>query len=148
MTDQKQPKREDHRIAYGANCNWWDSIWNVGSTATHPAHAQGITVFDPHTGGVAYKGRPDIPCCPHCGGMLLEVENEAAWYEGVPAFEMLCGFADGEYRAFLEWGRGKCLRAGDAPAIYEQVMGKPGFAKKVAAGFARKQHLKKKGADA
>lgn len=50
----------DSRIVYGARCVWWDSIANA---ATKP-------------GG--------LPCCPHCGGVLMEVPTEAfvTWLRG------------------------------------------------------------------
>ncbi len=71
----------DRRIVYGARCSWWGSIDEVSTTAS------------------------GLPCCPHCGGVLLEVDSEKEWWAGVDQFE-----ADGHpgYRAFLVWLRGKC----------------------------------------
>lgn len=78
--------RADSRIPYGFVCTWWDSIDKVGRN--------GI-----------------LPCCPHCQGMLFEMESEKAWFDGVDAYE-----ASGNpgYRAMIEWGRGKCFPNYDA----------------------------------
>jgi hypothetical protein len=73
----------DARIVHGARCAWWDSIDKV---ATKPS---------------------GLPCCPHCGGVLMEVENEATWWDQVDRYG-----AKGNpgYRAFIEWLRGRCFR--------------------------------------
>lgn len=78
----------DTRIPYGIRCTWWDSISKVALTA--PSGPHGIR----------------IPCCPHCGSPLFEVESEQVWFEGVDRHE-----ANGNpgYRAMVEWGRGKCF---------------------------------------
>ena len=77
----------DTRIPYGIRCTWWDSIDKVALTPPGPSGHQ-------------------IPCCPHCGGVLFEVESEAKWFEGVDRHE-----ANGHpgYRAMVEWSRGKCF---------------------------------------
>jgi hypothetical protein len=69
------------RIVYGARCTWWGSISEVGSTGT------------------------GLPVCPHCGGVLFEVPDEAGWWQGVDAYE-----AEGRagYRRLIEWARGRC----------------------------------------
>lgn len=71
----------DQRIVYGARCSWWGSIAEVSTTGT------------------------GLPCCPHCAGVLFEVESEAAWWAEVDGYE-----AAGHpgYRSFLGWLRGKC----------------------------------------
>lgn len=76
----------DKRIVYGANCVWWDSIYEVGHT--------------PARNGMR------LPCCPHCGGVLFEMPNENVWWECVDRHE-----AAGHpgYRALIEWARGKCF---------------------------------------
>lgn len=78
----------DTRIAYGARCTWWDSIRKVGKTS-------------PGQSGMS------IPCCPHCRGVLFEVDNEGKWFASVDKYE-----ADGHpgYRAMMEWARGKCFK--------------------------------------
>ena len=72
---------KDGRIVYGARCLWWESIDKV---ATKPS---------------------GLPCCPWCGGVLLEVDSEAEWWAGARRHE-----AEKEpgYVAFLEWLRGRC----------------------------------------
>lgn len=78
----------DTRIPYGIRCTWWDSIDKVGLT--------------PPSGDISHR----LPCCPHCGGMLFEVESEKVWFDGVDRHE-----ANGHpgYRALVEWSRGKCF---------------------------------------
>lgn len=92
---------KDTRIPYGARCTWWDSIDKVGHTAAgQSGHA--------------------LPCCPHCGGMLFEVQTEKDWFDGADRYE-----ANGHpgYRAMLEWARGKCFRNFAAlKAAYERSL--------------------------
>ena len=69
-------------VVYGACCVWWDTIDKTSRTAG------------------AYK----IPCCPHCGGVLYQMEWKK-WWEAVDKI-------DSErpgYRAMVEWWRGKCF---------------------------------------
>lgn len=81
----------DTRIAYGARCVWWGSIQKVGN-------------------------RKGLPCCPECGGVLYEMPNEAAWFEGVDRHDE----RQPGYRKFIEWLRGKCYPSyGHAKAAYE-----------------------------
>jgi hypothetical protein len=72
----------DPRIVYGAGCSWWDSIDKVAKTAS------------------------GLPCCPHCGGVLFEVANEARWWRDVQMFE---SEHEPGYRKFIEWLRGRCF---------------------------------------
>jgi len=72
----------DTRIAYGAQCTWWDGIREVG------------------------KSRSGLPCCPRCGGMLYETENEGNWFRGVDKHNE----ANHGYRAMVEWARGRCFK--------------------------------------
>ena len=76
---------EDHnkRIVYGTNCVWWDSIDKVAT-------------IDDEPGG--------LPCCPHCKGVLLEIEP-GEWWRGVDQQEEKTP----GYRALIEWQRGKCF---------------------------------------
>lgn len=78
----------DNRIAYGARCTWWDGIRKVGKMSPGPSG---------HS----------LPCCPHCGGVLFELENEGQWLAGADRYEN-----DGHpgYRAMIEWARGKCFK--------------------------------------
>jgi hypothetical protein len=71
----------DTRIVYGARCTWWDSITEV---AKHPS---------------------GLPCCPHCRGVLYEMASEAEWWAAVDQF----GLSNPDYRAFIEWLRGRCF---------------------------------------
>lgn len=73
----------DPRIVYGARCTWWDSIASVST----------------NTSG--------LPCCPHCGSVLFEVESELVWFTNIEAHVARSG--DVDYRAFIEWLRGKCF---------------------------------------
>ena len=72
----------DTRIVYGARCAWWDSIDQVGK---HPS---------------------GLPCCPHCKGMLFQLDSEAEWWGQIDRHE-----AEGHpgYRAMWEWSRGRCF---------------------------------------
>jgi hypothetical protein len=77
----------DNRIAYGARCTWWDGIRKVGKSAPGPSGHR-------------------LPCCPHCSGMLFEMENEGKWFAGVDKHnEAVPG-----YRSMVEWARGKCFK--------------------------------------
>lgn len=70
----------DNRIVYGALCIWWDGIEKVGRNGV-------------------------LPCCPHCKGVLFEMNSPKQWWDGVEAHE-----ANGHpgYRDFIEWLKGKC----------------------------------------
>lgn len=86
--------RNDPRVVYGARCTWWDSIHKVAKTDTDPP----------------------IPCCPHCGSVLFETENEASWFKSIDHYE-----ASGHpgYRAMMEWSRGRCFKGlGDLAKAY------------------------------
>lgn len=77
-------EQRDPRIAYGVSCSWWGTIYEVGSNKAH------------------------LPCCPCCGGMLMEMPNEAEWYRGVDNYDKRTK-QQGNYRKFIEWLRGKCF---------------------------------------
>jgi hypothetical protein len=68
---------EDRRFCYGATCSWFGPI---GETKTTPA---------------------GLPGCPHCGGVLFEIANDAAWWEGVDAYEKDKPYPG--YRRMWEW---------------------------------------------
>lgn len=72
----------DGRVVYGARCSWWDTI---DRTATTPS---------------------GLPCCPHCGGVLLEAPSLSDWWASVDAHEEL---DHPGYRTFIEWARGRCF---------------------------------------
>jgi len=46
-----------------------------------------------------------IPRCPYCNSPLFEAENIEAWYSQADRFPNI------DYRAALDWIRGKCSRA-------------------------------------
>lgn len=67
-------------IVYGASCVWWDSI------------------------NKAAKLENGLPCCPHCKGVLFQI-NEEEWEELINK----CDKKYKSYRQFIEWLKGKCL---------------------------------------
>jgi hypothetical protein len=75
----------DTRVVYGAGCVWWGAI---GDVAAKPS---------------------GLPCCPHCGGMLFEVADEAEWWASARRHAQAQG--DPNYPEFLEWLRsaGRCF---------------------------------------
>jgi hypothetical protein len=82
----------DTRVAYGARCTWWGLIREVG-----------------HNG--------NLPACPHCGGMLFEVENEGEWWKGVRQHAK----KEPGYEQMIKWAHGKCFRNFDElRAAYEK----------------------------
>lgn len=76
----------DSRIAYGANCVWWDSIDKVAN-------------------------KHGLPVCPQCSGVLFEIESIEEWNRGVDHFEK--NNPSPGYRKFVDWLRGKCFRTQD-----------------------------------
>lgn len=71
--------RPEKMIAYGAVCSWWDSKDKVGQLPS------------------------GLPCCPHCGLVLYEME-ETRWWASVDAYsKKMKG-----YREAVEQGQGKC----------------------------------------
>jgi hypothetical protein len=46
-----------------------------------------------------------LPCCPHCKGMLFEVENIDVWNAGVAKQEATYP----GYTQLVNWLRGKCF---------------------------------------
>lgn len=75
------PPTTDTRVVFGVRCAWWDTIDKVAKTDRN------------------------LPCCPHCGSVLLEVPDLNTWWAGVDLHE-----SEGHpaYRAFIEWLRGRC----------------------------------------
>ena len=87
-----QPSNE--RVVYGVNCVWWDTIDKVDAKES------------------------GLPCCPHCGSVLMEVPSLENWWTSVDKHQ-----ENGHpgYHALMEWMRGRCYRTmGDAQAAYEQ----------------------------
>ena len=71
----------DTRIAYGAHCTWWGSIYDIGK-------------------------RDGLPCCPCCRNMLFEMPDEATWWRGVEKYEQS---GNPGYRKMIEWSRKRCF---------------------------------------
>jgi hypothetical protein len=88
-------RETDTRVAYGTRCFWWGDIQEVGQTPAADLVINGRTVR-----GVA------LPCCPRCGSMLFEAENEAAFLAGAQKYE-----DEGHpgYVAFVLWSKGQCF---------------------------------------
>ena len=90
-------------IVHGAGCLWWDSGSKAGRTVPFNGHS--------------------FPCCPHCGSLLMQVENEASFFKGVDEHE-----ANGHpgYRAMLLWIRGKCFKTvGEAMVAWKSATAAP-----------------------
>jgi len=97
------------RYCYSAACTWHGPIDSVGLT-------------DPEA--VKIPGLPTghrLPCCPHCGSVLFEIESAAKWEKSVAKAEEAGAV---NYVAFIEWLRdcGRCFET------YENAL--PVFAKK------------------
>lgn len=76
----------DDMVVYGACCVWWDSIDKVGRTPPGP-------------------GGHQLPCCPHCGSVLLQMDA-GKWFKALrDANSKETGYED-----MLKWSRGKCFR--------------------------------------
>lgn len=76
------------RIVYGARCTWWDSADKAG------------------------RKESGLPCCPFCGSVLMEVDDEAEWWRGIernPQSETVPHFHD-----FVTWLRGQCFSSFEA----------------------------------
>jgi len=98
----------DTRIVYGARCFWWDSIDKVGLTPPMVGERTGKAI--------------QLPCCPHCSSVLMEVPDEASWWRGVDDHEQK---AHAGYREFIKWSRGKRFKGtGPAYRAYHAETGK------------------------
>lgn len=89
----------DTRIAYGAMCCWWDVIQKV-----------------------ATRKDSGLPCCPTCGGLLLEVPDMDTWMAAARTAEAdnRPGYAD-----FITWMQGRCFKTMAAAGhAYLQETGK------------------------
>lgn len=73
----------DTRIVYSFSCTWWDDVYKVGK---HPVN--------------------ELPCCPYCGSMLLEMPSIESWWEQVDKYERE---KEPGYRALVTWMRGQCF---------------------------------------
>jgi len=88
----------DKRVVYGANCVWWDTIDKVAAKES------------------------GLPCCPHCGSVLMEVPTLESWWNNVDEHEKK---GNPGYRDMMEWMRGRCFRTmADAKTAYETRMAK------------------------
>ncbi len=107
MVTEATKAMEDTRFCYGASCTWCGPISEVGNTNEHPAHAalRDRVLYVKNAKG---EDRPikhsdhALPCCPNCGGMLLELEDAKIWWDGVEKYE-----SEGHpgYKAMWQWQR-------------------------------------------
>lgn len=75
---------KDTRVVYGAVCTWWDTIDKVSTTQS------------------------GLPCCPHCGGVLYQMESEEEMRSQNARISKRFGI---DYQAAMDWCRDKCSRA-------------------------------------
>lgn len=80
--DRLRPTK-DRRVVYGMGCVWWG---NIADTVV------------PKDG---------IPRCPHCHGVLFEMEGEDVYMDAVRRYEREKGLTG--YTDFIRWLRGKCF---------------------------------------
>lgn len=96
----------DTRFCYGAQCTWCGPIQEVSNTNEHPRWKdfKDRVIYVKGADGVdrpIKHSEHDMPCCPGCGGMLLEVENPNIWWDGVKKYD-----ADHPgYLAMWQWQR-------------------------------------------
>jgi hypothetical protein len=73
---------EDTRFCYGVNCTWFGPIQEVSNTQDHPfwkaQPKRTIKVGDRELDTSKFR----TPCCPNCGGMLMEKENSTEFWKG------------------------------------------------------------------
>lgn len=75
---------EATKIVFGARCAWWDSIDKAATIKTPSGHG--------------------LPCCPHCRGVLFEIEP-AKWFDGLRQYATI----EPGYEAMMLWSRGRCF---------------------------------------
>ena len=84
MTILTKTRKKDKRIVTSIGCVWWDSIDKVGR---HPEN--------------------NLPCCPHCKSMLVELNDISQWRKAIKQYAELEN--DPDYPKFMDWVRGKCF---------------------------------------
>lgn len=84
---------KDERICYSVGCSWWNSIHQAGRIHSHDEEGNEFSSA--------------LPCCPFCGSVLMEMENEKAWWASVNNYALKSG--DDDYPNFILWIRGKCF---------------------------------------
>lgn len=71
---------DDTRYVYSSGCTWNESIHKVSKTRS-------------------------LPCCPHCGSVLFELDSEDEWLKGAAKYDKdHPGYLD-----FIKWLKGKCF---------------------------------------
>ena len=91
----------DTRVVYGARCVWWDTIDKV---AIKP-----VTSLQPVQSPVgSIINVTGLPCCPHCSGVLFEMDSIEEWNSQVDKYE--AEKPEPGYRKFMDWLRGKCFK--------------------------------------
>lgn len=84
MTTAQEPEPSSGVIAYGARCTWWDDKSKVATV----------------------DGTPEgLPCCPDCGGTLLEISEESWNAKTQEAIDR----GASTYGDMVKWMRGKCF---------------------------------------
>lgn len=73
----------DTRMVYGSSCSWWDVVSQAASTAS------------------------GLPCCPHCGGVLMEMPSIQDWWESVDLFIAQDPDQRANYKTFVGWLQGR-----------------------------------------
>lgn len=102
----------DTRYVFGMTCTWHGSIQD----ASYCFASATIESADPD----AVEETPAmLPCCPHCGSMLMEVASEEEWKASV---QRDCR-SHPEYAAMIFWAKGKCYPDADTlQNAYRQAM--------------------------
>lgn len=108
----KRQRPPDTRYCYGAGCTWHGPIAEVSNTSKHS--------FWRRRDAPRMQGGISLPCCPICGGMLLEVDTEEKWWTDAAAFEAGTGSRASKphpgYVAMLKWQKeqSKCYQGDTA----------------------------------
>lgn len=106
---------KDTRYCYGASCTWHGPISEVSNTGNHPRWKAANIPKDIR--------KHSMPCCPICGGMLMEFNEPSRWWSQVDEFERK---GHPNYRAMLVWQREQkiCFREmSQLVRAYKEIMG-------------------------
>ena len=97
---------KDTRYVFGASCTFSGSISEVSTTDKHPRHLSDAFVKMREMFNI--KDIPVLPCCPYCGGMLMQVDYEEKYWQQAREYEK----TPPNYTRVLMWGiaQKKCFR--------------------------------------